>query len=70
MPDIGNRLQLGIICEKWLIGLKNGGQHLKQEHATEKETEMSSDGAQLILKNSFRMRDDFCKLFNYFLKSQ
>lgn len=51
---------------KWLIGLKNGGQHLKQEHATEKETEMSSSGSELILKNSFRMRNDFCELFNYF----
>lgn len=49
---------------KELIGLENGGQHLKMEHATEAETQMSSGGASGIMSNALRTRQKALDLIN------
>lgn len=49
---------------KELIGIENGGQHLKMEHSTEAETEMSSSGATGIMSNALRKRQEALDLIN------
>jgi len=53
---------------KDLIGSDNGGSFLKQEHATEKETETNSNtsggGGSSVLKNALRQRKEFCAIAN------
>lgn len=51
---------------KEIIGISNGGQHLKMEHATTAETEMSSSSASSVMLNALRMREDFCELINFY----
>lgn len=49
---------------KDLIGIDNGGTFLKQEHATEMETETNSNSGSAVLKNALRQRKDFCAIVN------
>jgi hypothetical protein len=53
---------------KDLIGSDNGGTFLKQEHATEKETETNSNtsgaSGSAVLKNALRQRKEFCSIVN------
>jgi len=49
---------------KDLIGIDNGGTFLKQEHATEMETQTNSNSGSAVLKNALRQRKDFCAIVN------
>lgn len=49
---------------KEIIGIANGGQHLKMEHSTDAETEMSSTSASAVMNNALRMRLNFCDIIN------
>jgi len=49
---------------KDLIGIDNGGTFLKQEHATEMETETNSNSGSAVLNNALRQRKDFCAIVN------
>ena len=52
---------------KDLIGIDNGGTFLKQEHATEMETQTNSNSSvsgSAVLKNALRQRKDFCAIVN------
>ena len=51
---------------KSIIGVSNGGQALKMEHATQAETMMNSEGADAVFNNALRMREDFCELVNHY----
>lgn len=51
---------------KSIIGVSNGGQALKMEHATQAETMMNSEGADAVFNNAKRMREDFAELVNHY----
>lgn len=51
---------------KSIIGISNGGQSLKMEHATQAETMMNSESADAVLANARRMREDFIELINHY----
>lgn len=49
---------------KSIIGIANGGQHLKMEHATDAETELSSESASLVMSNALRQRQTIADRLN------
>lgn len=51
---------------KSIIGISNGGQSLKMEHATEAETMMNSDAADALYENARRMREEFAEIVNHY----